>query len=50
VCFDAGVKKVLLPMSLAADIPTVPQELFAKFLMAFYQSPEVAVFKALGVE
>lgn len=50
VCFDAGAKKILLPMSSAADIPTVPPELFAKFQISFYQSPEDAVFKALGVE
>ena len=50
VCFDAGAKKVLLPMASATDIATVPPELFAKFQMAFYQSPEDAVFKALGVE
>ncbi|WP_409966857.1 protease Lon-related BREX system protein BrxL [Bengtsoniella intestinalis] len=50
VCFDAGVKKILLPMSSAADIPTVPPDLFAKFQTAFYISPEDAVFKALGVE
>ena len=50
VCFDAGAKKVLLPMASAADISTVPPELFAKFQISFYQSPEDAVFKALGVE
>ncbi len=50
VCFDAGAKKVLLPMSSATDIPSVPPELFAKFQISFYQSPEDAVFKALGVE
>lgn len=50
VCFDAGAKRVLLPMSSAVDIPTVPPELFAKFQISFYQSPEDAVFKALGVE
>jgi len=50
VCFDAGAKKVLLPMASAVDIPTVPPELFAKFQISFYQSPEDAVFKALGVE
>lgn len=50
VCFDAGAKKVLLPMASAVDIPTVPAELFAKFQISFYQSPEDAVFKALGVE
>jgi len=50
VCFDAGAKKVLLPMASAVDISTVPPELFAKFQISFYQSPEDAVFKALGVE
>lgn len=50
VCFDAGAKKVLLPMSSAVDISTVPADLFAKFQISFYQSPEDAVFKALGVE
>lgn len=50
VCFDAGAKRVLMPMSSAADIGTVPPELFAKFQISFYQSPEDAVFKALGVE
>jgi len=50
VSFDAGAKKVLLPMSSAIDIGTVPPELFAKFQISFYQSPEDAVFKALGVE
>lgn len=50
VCFDAGAKKVLLPLSSAPDIGTVPPELFAKFQISFYQTPEDAVFKALGVE
>jgi len=50
VCFDAGAKKILLPMSAATDIGTVPPELFSKFQISFYQSPEEAVFKALGVE
>lgn len=49
-CFDAGAKRILLPMSSAVDIATVPPELFAKFQISFYQSPEDAVFKALGVE
>lgn len=50
VCFDAGAKKILLPMVSAVDIPTVPPELFAKFQISFYRSAEDAVFKALGVE
>jgi len=48
-CFDAGAKSLLLPMVSAADIPTVPMELFSKFQISFYSSPEDAVFKALGV-
>jgi ATP-dependent Lon protease len=50
VCFDAGAKRILLPMSSAADIGTVPAELFTKFQTSFYQTPEEAVFKALGLE
>ncbi len=50
VCFDAGAKRVLLPMSSAVDISTVPAELFAKFQTSFYTTPEDAVFKALGIE
>lgn len=49
VCFDAGTKKVLLPMSSAVDIGMVPPELFSKFQTSFYQDPVDAVFKALGV-
>lgn len=50
VCFDAGAKRVLLPMSSATDIATVPSDLFAKFQISFYNSPEDAVIKALGIE
>ena len=49
VAFDAGAKKILIPMSSAADIATVPADLFAKFQLSFYSSPEDAVIKALGV-
>ncbi|WP_243122357.1 S16 family serine protease [Clostridium septicum] len=31
VCFDAGAKKILLPMANAADIATVPPELLLSF-------------------
>ena len=50
VCFDAGAKKILLPMINAADISMVPPELFAKFQIMFYSNTEDAVFKALGVQ
>lgn len=50
VARDAGAKKVLIPMSNAADLGTVPAELMGTFNVIFYSSPEDAVFKALGVE
>lgn len=50
VCLDSGAKRVLIPMSSAVDIPTVPADLFSRFQISFYNSPEDCVFKALGVE
>ena len=50
VCFDSGAKKILLPMSSASDISTVPSDLFSKFNISFYNDPEDAVYKALGLE
>ena len=50
VCLDSGAKKVLLPMTSAADLGTVPPELMGSFSIIFYNSAEEAVFKALGVE
>lgn len=50
VCLDSGAKKVLLPITSAADLGTVPAELMGCFNIIFYQSAEDAVFKALGVE
>lgn len=50
VCLDSGAKKVLLPITSTVDMATVPPELMGKFNLIFYQSPEDAVFKALGVE
>ena len=50
MCFDAGAKKMLIAMVSAADIATVPPELFAKFQIMFYSHAEDAVFKALGVQ
>ena len=49
VCLDAGGKRVLIPMASAADISTVPTDLFTKFQTTFYQDPQDSVFKALGV-
>jgi len=50
VCLDSGAKKVLLPLTSAVDLGTVPPELVGSFNIIFYQSAEDAVFKALGVE
>lgn len=50
VCLDSGAKKVLLPITSAVDLATVPSDLIGCFSIIFYQSAEDAVFKALGVE
>lgn len=50
VCLDSGARKVLIPILSAADMGTVPPELMGNFHLIFYQSPEDAVIKALGVE
>lgn len=50
VCLDSGAKKVLLPLTSAADLGTVPAELIGSFNLVFYSSAEDAVYKALGVE
>lgn len=50
VAFDAGAKRILLPMASVGDIATIPGELFAKFQTGFYSDPRDAAFKALGVE
>lgn len=50
VCLDSGAKKVLLPLTSAVDLATVPPELIGSFNVAFYNCAEDAVFKALGVE
>lgn len=49
LALDSGANRVLLPMASAADIPSVPAELFAKFQISFYSDPVDAAFKALGV-
>lgn len=50
MCLDSGAKKILLPITSASDLSTVPPELMGHFNIIFYQSAEDAVFKALGVE
>ena len=49
VAFDAIAKKNLISMNSAADIATVPSDLFAKFQLSFYSSPEDAVIKSLWI-
>ena len=50
VCLDSGAKKVLLPITSAADIGSVPSELVGAFSLIFFSTPQEAVFKALGVD
>jgi len=50
IVFGAKLKKILIPMSSAADIATVPNDLFSKFQLSFYSSPKDAVTKSLGIE
>ena len=50
VCLDSGAKKILLPITSAGDLSTVPPDLIGCFSIIFYSSAEDAVFKALGVE
>ena len=51
VCLDSGAKKILLPTSAMIDLASVPPELSSCFgNLMLYNSPEDAVFKALGVE
>ena len=50
VCLDSGARKVLLPITSAVDLGTVPPELVGCFNLIFFNNAEDAVFKALGVE
>lgn len=50
VCLDSGAKRVLLPITSAADLGAVPPELMGAFSIIFYTTAREAVFKALGVE
>ncbi|HPG64475.1 MAG TPA: protease Lon-related BREX system protein BrxL [Saccharofermentans sp.] len=50
VCLDSGAKKVLIPITSAAELGMVPADLIGAFSLIFYSSPQEAVYKALGVE
>lgn len=47
ICLDAGAKKVLIPISSAGKISTVPPDLFSKFQISFYEDPIDGVYKSL---
>lgn len=49
-CLDAGAKKILLPAISSSGLASVPAELYTKFQIIFYNDPEDAVYKALGIE
>ena len=50
VCLDAGAKKLLIPITSAAEFGTVPADLIDAFISIFYAAPQEPVFKASGVE
>lgn len=50
VCLDSGAKKVLLPITSAVDLGSIPPELVGCFNLIFSNNAEDAVFKSLGVE
>ena len=49
-CLDAGAKKILLPITSAPDLGSVPSDLIGAFSIIFYTTAQEAVFKALGVD
>ena len=50
VCLDSVAKKVLLPITSAAELGQVPSDLVGAFSLIFYNTAQEAVFKALGVD
>lgn len=49
VCLDAGAKRVLIPITSAGKIATVPPDLFSKFQISFYEDPIDAVYKSMAL-
>ncbi|WP_345739734.1 S16 family serine protease [Vibrio diabolicus] len=49
VALEAGATKILIPMSSASDIPTVPAETFTKFQVSFTVTPSTQCTKRLGL-
>ena len=50
VCLDSGAKRVLMPITSAADFAQVPSDLLGKVDPIFFTTAQEAVFKALGVD
>jgi len=50
VCLDSGAKKVLLPITSAAELGQVPSDIVGAFSLIFYTTAQEAVYKALGVD
>jgi ATP-dependent Lon protease len=50
LALESGGYKILIPMSSAVDLSSVPSEIVSKFQLSFYSDPVDAVFKALGVQ
>ena len=50
VVHDAGATKVLLPNNAKKQLVDVPDDLLNAITLLFYNSPEDAIFKALGVD
>ena len=50
VCLDSGAKKVLIPITSASELGSVPSDLIGAFSLIFYSTPQEAIYKALGVE
>ncbi|MDR2571132.1 MAG: protease Lon-related BREX system protein BrxL [Oscillospiraceae bacterium] len=50
ISLDSGAKKVLLPITAAAELHSVPADLVGAFSLIFYTSVQEAVFKALGAD
>ncbi|NLO31395.1 MAG: protease Lon-related BREX system protein BrxL, partial [Methanosarcina mazei] len=49
VCLDAGAKRVMIPISSAGKIATVPPDLFSKLQISFYEDPIDAVYKSMAL-
>jgi ATP-dependent Lon protease len=44
VCLDSGAKKVLVPITSAQELGSVPADLMSAFSLIFYSTPQEAVY------